>query len=133
MLQIDNDAYEEIVASFQSWQDAWNNGDIEGFLESYWQSDSVRYVSGNQMVIGFDAIAKRYRDRYIDNPDVIMGRMRLFIDADFATSDEALIFGKYQALDETDTLLGHGVFTAHLRKLNGQWKIISDHASALND
>lgn len=128
---INTDEFQAIQASFQAWQDAWNRGDLEAFLESYWQSDHTRYVSGNTMIVGFDAIAETYRSRYTGEDTNKMGQMKLEISPDLIREDEALIFGTYQALDDDGQMLGHGVFTVHLRQIDTTWKIVSDHASAL--
>ncbi|MEL6406033.1 MAG: DUF4440 domain-containing protein [Chloroflexota bacterium] len=125
------DDTQAIKAAFQRWQDAWNRGDLEGFLESYWQSEQVRYVSGNQMMMGYETIAATYRQRYLAEDAPGMGQMQLEVEPDFIAGDDALVFGRYKALDDDQQVIGHGAFTVHLRRIDGEWKIVSDHASAL--
>jgi hypothetical protein len=122
---------QEIIESFETWQEAWNRGDLETFLTSYWQSDKTRYISGNKMMMGFETIAESYRTRFLADDAPSMGKMRLQVEPEWVTQDEALVFGKYQALDSDAALAGQGVFTVHLRRIDGVWKIVSDHASAL--
>lgn len=128
---INTDEFKAIQACFLAWQNAWNRGDLEAFLDSYWRSDSTRYVSGKTITMGFDAIADIFRARYTGGDSGSMGQMKLEVTPDLIREDEALVFGKYQALNNDGQIMGHGVFTVHLRQIDGTWKIVSDHASAL--
>ncbi|GAB4514808.1 MAG: hypothetical protein OHK0046_17400 [Anaerolineae bacterium] len=128
---INTDEFKAIKDCFLAWQNAWNRGDLEAFIESYWQSEHTRYVSGSTMIFGFDAIAETYRSRYLGEGTNKMGQMKLEISPDLIREDEALVFGKYQALADDGQIIGHGVFTVHLRQIDHTWKIVSDHASAL--
>lgn len=128
---LNTDDYKAIKAAFQTWQNAWNQGDLEGFLDSYWQSEKTRYVSGNKMMVGYERIAATYRQRYLAEGAGGMGQMQLDIEPDFIIGDNALVFGQYKALDDDQQVIGQGAFTVHLRRVAGEWKIVSDHASAL--
>ncbi|MDH3530600.1 MAG: DUF4440 domain-containing protein, partial [Acidobacteriota bacterium] len=44
--------------------DAWNEGDIEGFMDGYWKSDDMRFVSGNSVSKGWQAAFDRYKKGY---------------------------------------------------------------------
>jgi len=37
----------EIKKVMDAQQIAWNNGDLEGFMQGYWKSDKLRFISKN--------------------------------------------------------------------------------------
>ncbi len=43
---------------------AWNQGNLDAFLEGYWRSPQVVFLSGGTRNDGFDAMRDRYRKRY---------------------------------------------------------------------
>ncbi|MEM9170100.1 MAG: hypothetical protein AAGC56_10640, partial [Pseudomonadota bacterium] len=45
---------------------AWNDGDIAGFMEGYWKSPRLRFVSGQTVTRGWESTLNRYRERYGD-------------------------------------------------------------------
>ncbi len=63
----------EVRSSFDEWTKAWNEGDIERYLDGYYDDSSdnttttttkpVRYVSGKTVVRGKDAISTFFRWR----------------------------------------------------------------------
>ena len=46
--------------------DAWNEGDIEGFMAGYLPSEELRFTSGNEVRRGWRQTLKRYRETYPD-------------------------------------------------------------------
>src|ERR1700755_1530482 len=43
---------------------AWNRGDVEGFMQGYWKSEQMVFVSGNNVARGWQAALARYRKNY---------------------------------------------------------------------
>ena len=43
---------------------AWNNGDIEGFMQGYWKSDSLLFIGKSAPVHGWQATLDRYKKSY---------------------------------------------------------------------
>jgi ketosteroid isomerase-like protein len=52
---------------------AWNRGDIEKFMEPYWHSDELTFVSAGKVTTGWQATLDGYRERYPTAAD--MGRL----------------------------------------------------------
>src|SRR5215469_5653038 len=50
----------------------WNNGDINGFMQTYWKSDSVLFVS-NPPTYGWQQTLDRYKKHYPDT--AAMGKL----------------------------------------------------------
>ena len=48
-------------------QECWNNGDLEGFMKGYWNSDKLIFTSLNHKpAYGWDNTLKRYKESYPD-------------------------------------------------------------------
>ena len=114
------DVLERLVA-------AWNRGDIETVLDAYWKDDGVRFASGSDVIYGFAAIEKRFHEAYPD--PAAMGRLE-FSGLEIARPSDtaAVVFGRWQIARDVGEL--EGLFTVHLRRLDGQWVIVSDHTSS---
>ncbi len=44
----------------------WNKGDLDAFLDGYWNSPKVVFQSGGNRFDGWEALRQRYRRRYQD-------------------------------------------------------------------
>ena len=110
---------------------AWNNGDIEEFMTTYWKSDSLRFASGGTIRHGWDETMARYLATYPDKD--AMGQLSFTLhDIQMLSSTHAMVFGGY-ALQRTEALGDlNGLFTLLLKKKEGQWIIVHDHTSAGN-
>ncbi len=104
---------------------AWNAGDIEGFMDSYWRSPDMTFSAAGRVTRGWERTLDGYRNRYPDR--AAMGRLG-FTDLEVTPLSEtaALVLGRWH-LDRTDPV--GGVFTLVLRKDGGRWVIIHDHTS----
>ena len=49
----------------------WNNGDLEGFLQDYYQGDQMTFTSGGRILQGFEALEQRYRKAYGDSTETM--------------------------------------------------------------
>src|SRR4051812_6384672 len=73
---------------------AWNEGNINGFMEGYWKSDSLMFI-GATVTQGWDATIERYKKSYPDRE--AMGQLKFaFYDFKFVGNDACLVTGKYQ-------------------------------------
>lgn len=113
---------------------AWNTGNIEEFMQGYWQSDSLRFASGESVKYGWRTTLERYRKGYPDR--VSMGKLTFSnLETTILSADAALVFGKWELMreqDKTEKDRPHGLFTLTFRKMPQGWKIIHDHTSSGN-
>jgi uncharacterized protein (TIGR02246 family) len=120
------DDHQSIRALFESSCAAWNRGDSNSYLAAYWNSDKVRWVSEGTVKYGFEAIATAFKARFNSPED--MGHLEV---ADFEIQllgeQDALVFGAW--IQTTPVTRRHGVFTVHVKKIDGEWLIVSDHSS----
>ena len=106
---------------------SWNEGSIEGYMETYWESPELRFASGGKVTFGWQETLDGYLKRYPDR--AAMGRL-VFSDLDIRIlSDEAaLAFGAWRLEREDDE--PHGLFTLQLRRFDEGWRIVHDHTSS---
>lgn len=106
---------------------AWNEGNLEAFMETYWKSDSLQFI-GSQITSGWQSTLEGYKLRY---PDVAaMGETRFEIMQIRALSDDvSLATGKYFLTRESGDL--KGIFSVILRKIDGKWVVVYDHTSEI--
>jgi ketosteroid isomerase-like protein len=117
----------EIKACFDKWTKSWNEGDINGYLQGYADLPSVRYVGGKKVVVGKENVSKLFQERGA------RGRLSLVhFESDCVSATDAICFGKYrlvETISEDQEENHEGCFTIHLRRIDGSWKILSDHSS----
>jgi len=107
-------------------QIAWNNGDIDAFMEGYWKSDSLQFMSPRGVNHGWQETLDAYRKGY---PDIkAMGSLHYEIMKVTPLSGEHfLVMGKYKVTRNTDFLEGY--FTLIFKEIDGKWVAIYDHTS----
>ena len=106
---------------------AWNRGDIDGFMQGYWNSEQLRFASGDSVTYGWAAAQQRYHAHYPDR--AAMGVLEFSdLDVELLAPDAAIVFGRWALQREHDR--PHGLFTLVLRKTGDGWKISRDHTSA---
>jgi len=122
----------QIEAMLTAQVDRWNEGDIDGFMQSYWKSEDLTFSSGGTTRHGWDETRERYRKRY-PTPDR-MGKLtfselevRSLGDASAMESRAALVLGEW-ALERDEDPIG-GNFTLVVEKKGGHWVITHDHSS----
>ena len=109
--------------------EAWNRGDLEGFMAGYWRSPDLVFCSGATVTRGWDETLARYRKRY-QSEGREMGRLRFDeIEVIPLAEDAALARGAWR-LAMRDGREPHGLFTLLLRRLDGAWRIVHDHTSS---
>ena len=47
-----NTAKSAILKVMKDQETAWNNGDLEGFMQGYWKSDSLKFYGSNGLTKG---------------------------------------------------------------------------------
>lgn len=107
-------------------QDDWNRGDIEAFMQGYWQSDSLMFIGSKGVTYGYNNTWERYKKNY-DSRDK-MGTLKFDLLHVNRLSDLVfMVVGKWHLTRTVGDIGGH--YTLILRKINGQWVIVSDHTS----
>jgi len=120
-------AVAEIRTVLQAQQDAWNRGDIDGFMNGYARSASTVFISEDTIRRGWETVRDRYKEKYSDRSR--MGTLT-FSDLEITplAADSAVASGRWNLKRESDQ--PHGRFTLILKRLPEGWRIVHDHTSA---
>lgn len=117
---------EEITANLQEQQVCWNNGDLACFMEHYWHSDSLKFVTKNGIAYGWQKTFDNYKKSYPNKE--AMGQLTFDIKEVKVLNDrEALMVGEWHL--ETNSGPKGGYFSLLWAKTESQWVIILDHTS----
>ena len=107
-------------------EESWNQGDINQFMNGYWENDSLVFVGKNGLTYGYNNTLANYKKNYPDK--TYMGKLKFTILSMKASGSQFYsIIGKWELTRTVGNLSGH--YTLLLKKINGDWKIISDHSS----
>ena len=106
---------------------AWNRGDVAGFMQGYWRSDSLVFIGQRGLTYGWQPTLDNYRRSYPSA--AAMGQLRftgLRITPDGPAT--AHVVGRWHLTRPgLGDLQGHYLLV--LRRLNGQWVIVADNSS----
>ena len=108
-------------------QSDWNKGDIDAFMNGYWESDNLKFVGATGITYGYEATLKNYHKRYPDR--AAMGQLTFGIKSVEKLSRKVIMLVGTWDLNRTSGPIG-GYFTLMWKKIKGKWVIISDHTSA---
>jgi Ketosteroid isomerase homolog len=124
------DPVAQIHAVLHDQQEAWNRGDIDGFMDGYARSVSTAFVSEDEVRRGWDTVRERYRKKYSDRTK--MGILSFSeVEVTPLSADSAVVLGRWK-LKRTDDQ-PHGRFTLLFKRLPEGWRIIHDHTSAAKE
>jgi len=105
---------------------AWNNGNIEGFMQGYWKSDSLMFIGTKGIKWGWETTLNNYKKGYPDT--TAMGKLSFELLVVKKLSPEYyFIVGKWFLKRTIGDIGGH--YDLLFRKVKGKWVIISDHTS----
>lgn len=118
---------QEILAALKMQETAWNEGDLDKFMEVYWKSDSLIFVGGSSGVkYGWQTTLDNYKKNY-PNKDAMGKLIFNIIQTQKLSADVVWLLGAWKLERKEDTPQGH--FTLVWKKINGKWLIVSDHSS----
>ena len=116
-----------IRAVLDAQRDAWNRGDVEGYMDGYERSEQTVFVSGDNLTRGWQTVLDRYKKNY--NTREKMGTLT-FSDLEITLpgKESAVVLGRWHLKRVGDE--PHGRFTLIFKKTKQGWKIIHDHTSS---
>jgi ketosteroid isomerase-like protein len=99
---------------------------VEGFMQTYWKSDSLMFIGKSGVVRGWQQTLDNYKKGYPDT--AAMGKLSFDIIQVKPVSEEyAFVVGKWMLKRSIGDVSGH--YTLLLRRMDGQWRIVADHSS----
>jgi ketosteroid isomerase-like protein len=124
--QKSNKDWAQIQMVLEKQSQAWNKGDIEGYMQGYWNSPDLKFIGKNGITMGWQGTLERYKKSYPDKQT--MGNLSFeLLHHEPIGKQHYQVIGQWKLLREKDILEGH--FTLLWKKINGKWYVISDHSS----
>jgi beta-aspartyl-peptidase (threonine type) len=113
--------------------EAWNHGNLEGFMQGYWHSPDLTFFSGATETRGWEPTLARYRQRY-QAEGKEMGKLEFQkLNIDLLSRRSAVVTGEWHLtmsnIKTSDGKQPHGLFTLIFKRLPAGWKIVHDHTS----
>lgn len=114
---------EAILAIMDAQQIAWSKHDLEGFMQGYWKSDSLKFYGSSGLTYGWDKTLVNYKKSYPTPEDSGVLNFKIN-DISKIEEDAYFIMGAYLLTRKKGN--ANGIFMIIFRKINGEWKIVAD-------
>lgn len=102
---------------------AWNNYDLEEFMQGYWKSEALKFYGSNGVTYGWKNTLERYKKAYPSKEHV--GTLKFTIKEISKIDNKSYyVMGAYHL--ERSIGNADGIFMIILKKIRGEWKIIAD-------
>lgn len=117
---------QNILEVLEKQVECWNKQDIEGFMEGYWKSDSLKFIGKSGITKGWKGTLENYRKNYPDKN--AMGILKFeIINVQGIASHAAVVTGKWMLTRTIGNL--QGIFTLIFERIEKKWVIVYDHSS----
>lgn len=105
---------------------AWNEGNVEKFMEAYWKSDSLMFIGKSGVTYGWQNTMDNYKKGYPDT--AAMGKLAFdILHVKRLSVMYFSVVGKWHLTRSIGDVGGH--FTLIFKKVKNKWVIVSDHSS----
>jgi len=112
-----------ILTVMKMQEKAWSNNDLEGFMQGYWKSDSLKFYGSNGLTKGWQQTLDNYKKGYPTKEH--SGTLSFKINDISKISDDSYwVMGEYFLKRNVGD--ANGVFMIIFKKINGEWKIVAD-------
>lgn len=119
---------DHIKFNMQEQEDAWNEGDLEGFMKYYWKSDSLRFIGKSGLNRGWQKTLDNYKKSYKTREE--MGTLRFNNKSLDIIGEEAIfVIGEWHLLRRDSLGDLKGMYSLIWEKKEGEWVITTDHSS----
>ena len=124
VLKQDLDEINTIKKILSSQQECWNNGDIDGFMQGYWNSEKLVFTSLNHKpAYGWKNTLERYKNSYPTKSS--MGELKFeILNLKLISKTTATLKGKWELIRQNDH--PNGLFWLDIEKFDNNWLITKD-------
>jgi uncharacterized protein (TIGR02246 family) len=107
--------------------DAWNKGDLDGYMAGYAKTDELVFTSGGHVRRGWRETFDKYRAKYGGDRST-MGHLTFeLLAVQSLGPDGAIVLGRWKLTDTPNA--GGGVFSVAFSRTPAGWRIVHDHTS----
>jgi beta-aspartyl-peptidase (threonine type) len=117
-----------IISVLQESANAWNRGDLDGFLLPYLDSPQTTYIE-RDVVRGVPAIRASYAGSWFRNGRPAGELAYSGIEVRPLGRDYALVVGHFAVTNRTTQQVQRGIFSLTFARSPQGWRIIHDHSS----
>lgn len=104
----------------------WNKGDIPGFMQGYWKADSLQFIGKSGITYGWEKTLANYQKSYPNSET--MGQLTFTIlRVEDLNPTTAYVTMKWKLTRSIGNQEGYS--TLLFRRIDNEWKIVSDHSS----
>jgi ketosteroid isomerase-like protein len=112
-----------ILSVLKTQENAWNQNDLEGFMQGYWKNDSLKFYGSKGVTNGWQKTLDNYKKSYPSKE--YTGNLSFTIEAITKIEDNSYyVMGQFHLIRDAGN--ANGVFLIIFRKIEGEWKIIAD-------
>jgi uncharacterized protein (TIGR02246 family) len=126
-----NEEAGQIVEMLNSSAQAWSAGDLDGFMDDYWNDPDLTFSGPAGVTRGWEGVRERYLRTYWA-PGVTRDSLRFEdLEVKMLGDAHALVLGRYVLHQPgSGTTNATGFYSLVLWKTADGWKIVHDHSSA---
>ena len=123
---IEIDAIKQVLTTQQIY---WNNGDVDGFMLGYWNSEKFEFSSVKGTTYGWENTLERYKESYPTKES--MGELNFeILDVKLTSDTTAVLNGEWELIRINDN--PKGCFILNFQKIDNNWLIIRDYTTSEN-
>ncbi len=112
-----------ILSVMKLQEKAWSENDLEGFMQGYWKSDSLKFYGSSGLTRGWQQTLDNYKKGY---PTKAHSGSLTFKINDISKIDEGAYWVMGEYFLTRDVGDASGVFLIIFKKIKGEWKIVAD-------
>lgn len=94
-------------------------------MKYYWDSEDFTFQSGNNRLMGWNALLSRYKENYLGENMGTLDFSDIVIKA--LSTEYAYVLGRWKLLFKDSSK--EGLFTLIFQRFSEGWRIIHDHSS----
>lgn len=115
-----------ILKVMKDQEKAWSQNDLEGFMQGYWKSDSLKFYGSGGLTKGWQQTLDNYKKGYPTKDH--SGTLTFEVD-DISPieANSYWVMGRYYLKRNVGD--ANGNFLIVFKKIDGEWKIVADMSS----
>ncbi len=114
---------EAILSVLKAQEKAWNQFDLDGYMQGYWKSDSLKFYGSKGLTKGWQKTLENYKKGYPSKE--YTGTLKFTVDAITKIEENSYhVMGQYHLVRNVGN--AKGVFLIIFKKIEGEWRIVAD-------